>query len=97
MAAKKPQLPITVFSLGDRVKIRHSNGRTGRVIELRCPLGPGGLAIYRVLIGRKPRIYVEVRADQLDLIPPSEKALSVTSEGDETALGLAAGIGEGEG
>ena len=44
MAAKKPAVP---FKLGDRVKIRLSNLR-GPIVELRGPLGPGGIEIYRV-------------------------------------------------
>jgi len=76
MAQEKTQTSVAMFNLGDRVKIRHSNGRIGRVIELRGPLGPGGIAIYRVLIGRKPRIHVEVRADQLDAFPkPKETSM----------------------
>ena len=66
MAAKKPAGP---FKLGDRVKIRFTNWR-GRIVELRGPLGPGGVAIYRVRYRGKPRpASVEVREDQLELIP----------------------------
>jgi hypothetical protein len=58
------------FNLGDRVKIRNSAGMKGRIVELRGPLGPGGAQIYRVQIRRKPRAYIEVREDQLEIIPP---------------------------
>jgi len=59
-----------VFKLGDRVKIRLSQLR-GRIVELRGPLGPGGAQIYRVRFRRKPSpAYVEVREDQLVLLPP---------------------------
>lgn len=58
------------IKLGDRVKIRKSTGLKGRVVELRGPLGPGGAQIFRVQIRRKPEpAFVEVREDQLDLVP----------------------------
>jgi hypothetical protein len=51
------------LSLGDRVRILHFSDRSGRVVELRGPLGPDGAQIYRVRIGRKPNpTYIEVRA-----------------------------------
>lgn len=57
------------FKLGDRVKVRYSN-MTGRIVELRGPLGPKGAPIYRIRLWRKPRpAYVEVREDQLEPIP----------------------------
>jgi hypothetical protein len=65
-ATNVPQL----LQLGDRVKIRNSGGTTARIVELRGPLGPGGVQIYRVRIRRKPKpTYVEVREDQLVAIP----------------------------
>jgi hypothetical protein len=58
------------LKLGDRVKIRHSSGLQGRIVELRGPLGPGGALIYRIRIRRKPKpVYIEVREDQLVLVP----------------------------
>lgn len=67
MAKKKAS---QLFKLGDRVEILHSAWR-GRIIELRGPLGPGGVDIYRVRIGRKKMkpILIEVREDQLKHIP----------------------------
>jgi hypothetical protein len=58
------------FKLGDRVEILRSPWR-GRIIELRGALGPGGVDIYRVRISRKKMkpILIEVREDQLKLIP----------------------------
>jgi hypothetical protein len=42
----------------------------GRIVELRGALGPGGAQIYRVRFPRKPKpIYIELREDQLILIP----------------------------
>ncbi len=62
----------TLFKAGDRVKILHSNGITGRVVELRGPLGPKGAQIYRLFLWKNPKpVYVEVREDQLEAIPPS--------------------------
>ena len=58
--------------LGDRVKLRHAAGMTGRIVELRGPLGPGGVEIYRVQLRRKPEPeYIEVRADQIEILPAS--------------------------
>jgi hypothetical protein len=58
--------------LGDRVKIRHSAGMKGRIVELRGPLGPGGAQIYRVQVRKKPRAtYIEVRGDQLEVLQAS--------------------------
>jgi hypothetical protein len=55
--------------LGDRVRIRDSGGLRGRVVELRGPLGPGGVQIYRVRVPRKPKpSYIEVREDQLEVL-----------------------------
>ncbi len=58
------------WKLGDLVKIRYSGFKRARIVELRGPLGPGGMQIYRVRVRRKPTpMYVEVRADQLVRIP----------------------------
>jgi hypothetical protein len=66
MGTKKPGIP---FKVGDRVKIRHYE-RPGRIVELRGPLGPGGAEIYRIIVRRKPSpVYIEVREDQMILIP----------------------------
>jgi hypothetical protein len=77
MAEHEEAKPAFVFKLGDKfklgdcVKIRHSEGLRGPIVELRRPLGPGGAQIYRVQVGRKPEpSYTEVREDQLVLIPP---------------------------
>jgi hypothetical protein len=61
---------IANLKLGDRVRILHSTGMKGRIVELRGPLGPGGAQIYRVQFRRRPKpAYVEVREDQLELMP----------------------------
>src|SRR5262249_27505044 len=61
--------PQPLLKIGDRVRIRHASGLSGRVVELRGPLGPGGSQVYRVMVRKKPTpSYVEVRADQLEII-----------------------------
>jgi hypothetical protein len=61
--------PAPRFKYGDRVSIRYSDMK-GPIVELRGPLGPGGAQIYRVRVRRKPRpAYIEVREDQLELLP----------------------------
>lgn len=60
------------FKLGDRVKIRYSESR-GLIVELRGPLAPGGVQVYRVRIKRWPEPrFIELREDQLILIPPKK-------------------------
>jgi hypothetical protein len=63
------QQPL-IFQVGDRVNILNSNGLKGRIVELRGPLGPKGAQIYRVRLRPKPNAsYIEVREDQLEVIP----------------------------
>jgi hypothetical protein len=70
MAEYKQEQPAALLKLGDRVKIRLSGGLSGRIVELRGPLGPGGAQIYRVLVRRKPEPkYIELREDQLKPVP----------------------------
>jgi hypothetical protein len=71
------------LKLGDRVRILHSTGMKGRIVELRGPLGPGGAQIYRVQYQRKPKpAYIEVREDQLELLPQSNKKPAPTDKDD---------------
>jgi hypothetical protein len=64
------QKPAPLLKLGDRVKILHSFGLRGLVVELRGPLGPGGAQIYRVRVSKSPKpAYIELREDQLQPIP----------------------------
>jgi hypothetical protein len=73
MTEKKYAEPL--LKVGDYVKIRHSGMKRGRIVELRGPLAPGGVQVYRVLLRRKPRrVYTELREDQVELIPPEERA-----------------------
>ena len=56
---------------GTFVEILNSGYKRANVTEYRGPLGPSGARIYRVLVQRKPRpVFIEVREDQLKLIPP---------------------------
>jgi hypothetical protein len=67
MPARKASVTL---KLGDLVKIRHVNPMRGRIVKRRGPLGPGGIQIYRVRVRQKPKpIYIELREDQLELIP----------------------------
>jgi hypothetical protein len=62
--------PQPLLNIGDRVQIRHASGLSGRVVELRGPLGPGGCQIYLIMVRRKPTpSYVEVREDQIEVLP----------------------------
>ena len=70
MNEHEQEKPAVLFNLGDSVTIHRSGGMRGRIVELRGPLGPGGIQIYRVLIRRKPEpTYIELREDQLQLAP----------------------------
>jgi hypothetical protein len=61
--------PQPLLKVGDRVKIHHASGLSGRVVELRGPLGSGGAQVYRVMVRKKPKpSYIEVRADQIEVI-----------------------------
>jgi hypothetical protein len=71
MAAEKS---VPAFQLGDIVRLHDVNKRRGKIVELRGPLAPGGMQLYRVLLRRKPRpAYIEVREDQIDLIKRKEE------------------------
>lgn len=69
MAVEKKNREI--LKLGDRVRIRYYPDWRGRIVELRGPLGPGGVEIYRVRIRHKPKsTYIELRGDQLIVVEP---------------------------
>jgi hypothetical protein len=53
---------------GTVVKILNSGFHRAIVAEYRGPLGPKGARIYRVLVSKKPRMYIEVREDQLEVL-----------------------------
>lgn len=73
MAGRKRGGLTPPLKLGDRVKIRHYDNQTGRVVELRGPLGPGGAQIYGVEVDRDPEpAYIELREDQLVALPAAD-------------------------
>lgn len=61
-----------VFGLGDNVRILNSGHQSGRIVELRGPLGPRGIQIYRIRVDKevtlgvksKP-VFIELREDQI--------------------------------
>jgi hypothetical protein len=67
---KKLSRPL---KLGDHVKVHYYPAWRGCIVELRGPLGPGGIQIYRVRFERKPKpFFVELGEDQLEVIPAPE-------------------------
>ncbi|HEV3383547.1 MAG TPA: hypothetical protein VG097_01965 [Gemmata sp.] len=75
----------TRFKLGDRVKLINST-LYGRIVELRGPLAPNRVQVYSVLLKKKPFLkrkpdpsYVEVREDQLELLPKKGDTSKVES------------------
>lgn len=70
MSQEEQEKPAPIFKLGDRVKIHHSRGLRGRIVEWRGPLGPGGVQVYRVRIrGMSQPTYIELLEEQLKLVP----------------------------
>jgi hypothetical protein len=75
MAEQAPEKPAPRFHVGDRVKIHFLQATRARIVELRGPLGPGGVQVYGIAVvrkvaGTKPiRTYIEVMEDQIELIP----------------------------
>jgi hypothetical protein len=68
---KKQAVPA--FKLGDYVRLRYSSYPPARIVELRGPLAPGGVQVYRVCIREtRPPTYIEVSEDQMDLVPAQE-------------------------
>ena len=68
------QTPVSYdLKLGSKVRIKDYSGPLAKIIELRGPLGPNGMQIYRVAIPQKLGFsLVEVRGDQLEVVrvPP---------------------------
>ena len=53
---------------GTPVKILHSGFHRAWVVEYRGPLGPKGAHVYRILAVKKPRMYLEVLEEQLEVL-----------------------------
>jgi len=63
---------IPDFKVGDIVKIPYSGFTRGKIVELRGPLAPGRVQVYRVIVRRKPKpMYIELREDQIEHLPVS--------------------------
>jgi hypothetical protein len=76
--AKIQNSKVVPLKLGDRVRIKDFGGKIGRIAELRGPLGPGGAAVYRVLVQRKPTVsYIELLGDQLEFAPLAGQTVRV--------------------
>ena len=55
---------------GTLVDVLNSGIKRAKIAEFMGPLGPNGARIYRLLVRRKPRMYMEVREDQLKVLEP---------------------------
>ncbi len=56
---------------GTPVRIRDSGYHRAWIAEYRGPLGPKGARVYRVLVLKKPRTYIEVLEEQLEVLAES--------------------------
>jgi hypothetical protein len=75
MPQDERERPMPLFNLGDRVKIRDSRGMRAKIVELRGPIGPGRVQVYRVMVRRKTtgtrpvRTYIDLMEDQIEPVP----------------------------
>lgn len=75
MSEKEQEEPAPLFNLGDRVRVHHSRGARARIVEVRGPIGPGGVQVYRIVErrnvpGTRPiRAYIDVMEHQVELMP----------------------------
>lgn len=65
MATKNLSGPIPDGTL---VEVLDSGFKRAKIAEYRGPLGPKGARIYRVIVRKKPSLYMEVREDQLRVL-----------------------------
>jgi hypothetical protein len=75
MATQNLAEPLKV---GTVVKIRNSGYPRAKIAEVRGPLGPNGVRIYRVLVERKPR-RVSSRSEKISLRSYSRRNTSAWS------------------
>ena len=54
---------------GTAVRVRDSTYDRAWIVEYRGPLGPKGARVYGIVVQKKPRIYIEVLEDQLEVLP----------------------------
>ena len=59
---------VEPLKVGTIVKIRNSGYPCAKIAEFRGPLGPKGARVYRVLVQTKPRVYIEVLEEQLEVL-----------------------------
>jgi hypothetical protein len=69
MATENLSAPIPDGTL---VEVLNSGFNRAKIAEYRGPLGPNGARIYRLLVMRKPRMYMEVREDQLRVLDDAD-------------------------
>ncbi len=63
-----------IYPLGARVRLVIGSRRTGTVVEHRGPLAPKGAQVYGLRMGDNLDAgYVEVRADQIEMLPPEQQ------------------------
>ena len=55
--------------IGTMVKILNSGFHRAQIVEDFGELGPKGARSYHVLVVKKPRMYVQVLEDQLEVLP----------------------------
>jgi hypothetical protein len=67
--------PVEPLEAGTFVKIRLSGFHRAQIVEYRGPLGPKGARVYRVLVRKKPRMYIEVREDQVEVLEDQQTPL----------------------
>jgi hypothetical protein len=59
---------------GTLVNIRNSGFKGVRILEYVGPLGPQGARIYTVLAVKKPRLLIDVREDQLEVVDEKDRS-----------------------
>ena len=65
MASSNETAPLAP---GTYVRITFSGFKRARIAEYRGPLGPKGARVYSVFVCKKPRMFVEVLEEQLEVL-----------------------------
>ena len=61
------------YKVGDWVRVRYSlMFNPYKIVSIRGPFGGGGMLVYGLRYGEKPRLYTEIREDQIEAVvePP---------------------------
>ncbi len=53
---------------GTIVRVLDSNFKRALIVEYRGALGPKGARVYRIMVVKKPRMYMEVLEEQLEVL-----------------------------